>query len=171
MPVANLSALGKYAQPFLMFTMKLEDTHNLEAGRLALIDYTVGMNPEYIWKSSSGLPGHQSFADQSAVGRGELPPPYRTNNPMYYVKTEKAYSDEIGIAGYYFFISPETINVDGTDRSMLRVHYDANVPGTAGCIGILSKDAFDFFVAVMDTLKGKGFSQVPLFILYPYGDT
>ena len=150
--------------------MKLEDTDSLESGRLAICDYEKGMSSDLIWKVSSGLPGHQTPDDISSVGRGELPPPYKTTNKIFYVSTRFATSDEIGIAGRYFFIEPEevTLSDSGVTRSMLRVHFDANVPGTAGCIGVINKEAFEYFTGIMDYFKSVGIDKIPLFILYPF---
>ncbi|MEG4633663.1 hypothetical protein QUB56_29485 [Microcoleus sp. AR_TQ3_B6] len=40
--------------------------------------------------------------------------------------------------GFFFHISPDPVGSGDRIRSELGVHYDANVPGTSGCIGLVS---------------------------------
>ncbi len=58
-----------------------------------------------------------------------------------------------GIAGKFYKINPHLVKVKGTTRGDFGIHFDANVPGTAGCIGIEDPQQWAGFQKINEALQ------------------
>lgn len=139
------------------FHMDLEPSSALRAGSLRFFDASgnlVRREP-----CTSGLPGYQDHDDIWTRGAGPCPPVSGQAirfSSGYHLKKR-------GIEGWFFPMLPDPIMRNGAvGRSEIGLHRDANVPGTAGCLGLLlSKAEYDEFVA-----WAKPLGDLPLMIVY-----
>jgi hypothetical protein len=136
--------------PLLFFSMPLDNTPSLNAGRLFLIDYAkrgiVGR-----WVATSGLGAWQKIGGFNKQGGGVIPPSYECNPSFsfYWVDAEPVDLSHVkGVEGNGYQITPfEVRTKSGVERSDLLIHKDANVPGSMGCI-VLSPNEFEDFEEV-----------------------
>jgi hypothetical protein len=83
------------------------------------------------------------------------------------VKTTLYYQPQTkGIEGNFYHILPNSVNIHGISRGEFGIHFDANVPGSAGCIVLRSKQEWEGFQRLMSHYKEVGLETVPLSILY-----
>jgi GH24 family phage-related lysozyme (muramidase) len=140
-----------------VFTMDLEPSQALRAGTLSFLD--AAGNVVRKESATSGLPGFQTAAHIWTRGAGPVPAV-----PNQAIRFSDGYNlDTRGIEGWAFPMTPDPIFRNGNiGRSEIMLHRDANVPGTAGCIGLLlSKADYDQFVA-----WAKPFGTLPLEVKY-----
>jgi hypothetical protein len=76
--------------PLLFFAMQLDDTSELNKGRLFLIDQDLGIVGR--WVATSGLGAYQGVGDYSKQGGGCLPPTYNLSEPIAFYKVAAAWS-------------------------------------------------------------------------------
>jgi hypothetical protein len=114
----------------------------------------------------SGLPGWQAWEDQDAKARGPLPRPDKAKIPCYQVATKPHWvsaADQPGIAGNFYDILPSFVD---NDRGLFGIHFDANVLGTAGCVGIKNAIAWADFQDRMTKIAALGIEKIPLMVGY-----
>lgn len=139
--------------PQLLFTMPLGFSSRLLTGNLRL-DYGNGEIVNYL--ATSGAPGRQIKDLLWTRGKmGPIPP------GEYYIPSIGYVSNLPGISGLFFHIQP-----DPNPRAELGIHWDANAPGTAGCIGIIRQSSFERFCDRLEELAEKGITQIPLKVQY-----
>jgi hypothetical protein len=125
------------------FVMDAGRSSALRAGTLSFYDdagHLVRKEP-----ATSGLPGYQDESDVWTRGAGPIPPV-----PNLAIRFGDGYHlDTRGIDGWAFPMLPDPImRGAAVGRSEIMLHRDANVPGTAGCIGLLlTKHDYDLFVS------------------------
>jgi GH24 family phage-related lysozyme (muramidase) len=139
------------------FHMDLGSSQALRAGSLLFLD----ANGTVVRKepATSGLPGFQTHADLWRRGAGPVP----AVEDQAILFSDGYYLTTPGIEGHAFPMRPDPIHgPNGKIRSEIMLHRDANVPGTAGCIGLLvSKKAYEAFV-----LWAKPLGRLPLKVIY-----
>jgi hypothetical protein len=142
----------------LIFTMSLGISQKLILGNLKLI-YPDGTEIDYL--ATSGLPDYQRPDDQWARGKGPIPAgeEYQIPSEPYWLKTR-------GIEGLFFHITPDPVRSGDLIRSELGIHFDANVPGTSGCIGLINKEGWDWFCRRMAQIASLGVKTLPLKVRY-----
>jgi hypothetical protein len=154
-------------KPVLIFHVELSNDND-PYGRLELWEH--GNYPDlrcqgrYI--ALSGLPGFQSFNDQHSKGRGPIPRPDVAGIGCYQVATSPHFvpaSEQPGIAGNFYEIFPSFVE---NNRGLFGIHLDANVVGTAGCVGVKNVDAWKDFQVKMEALLSAGVTRVPLIVGY-----
>ena len=151
----------------LFFHMALGDGSTLQTGRLELIDVTNNVVVDrYI--ATSGCPGHQSQADQSAKGKGPIPRTDLAQVKSYFVATAPIDLTAVrGVEGNFYTISPGLVTLKtGEVRGDFGVHFDANVPGSAGCVVLETQAGWKGFQEQMKQISAEGVKQIPLFIGY-----
>ena len=130
----------------LFFSMQLDDTPELNRGRLFLIDEEKGIVGR--WIATSGLGQYQKTGDWSKQGGGVIPATYQLSKdlPFYTVATKPIDLRNVkGVEGNGYAISPyEVTTKEGVIRGDLLIHKDANVPGTLGCIGLPPEEFTSF---------------------------
>lgn len=144
-------------QPKLIFTMELARASRLITGNLAL-DY--GDKEVINYLATSGAIARQTKDYLwRAKGFGPIP------EGEYWIPTIGYVSNLPGINGLFFHIQPDPVSALGK-RSELGIHHDANVPGTAGCIGIIRHASFERFCDRLEELNERGVKKLPLTVKY-----
>jgi hypothetical protein len=155
-------------QPFLIFSMPLDNTPELNRGRLVLYDWEKGQIGR--WVATSGLGMYQKIGGWSKQGGGVCPAAYQCNPTFanHWVQVAPVdLSDVKGVEGDAYPITPfEVRTKEGIERSDLLIHRDANVPGSMGCI-VLPGDEFADFCKVFNR-ELVGFEKVKLWIQYDF---
>lgn len=154
-------------QPLLIYHAELENDAS-PYGRLELWELSdwpqVRAIERYI--ALSGLPGWQTWADQSSKGSGPIPRPDVAQIGCYQVSAVPHWvsaAEQPGIAGNFYEIFPSFI---ANGRGLFGIHFDANVTGTAGCIGLKNTEAWLDFQARMKRAAEGGIAQIPLMVAY-----
>jgi hypothetical protein len=155
-------------QPFLIFSMPLDNTPALNRGRLVLYDFNGGHIAR--WVATSGVGTWQKIGGWSKQGGGVIPATYQCNPSFdnYWVDVNPVdLSDTKGVEGNGYCITPFAVRTkEGVKRSDLLIHRDANVPGSMGCI-VLPDDEFADFEA---TFKHElvGHEKIKLWVQYDF---
>jgi hypothetical protein len=155
-------------QPFLIFSMQLDNTPQLNQGRLVLYDFDNGCLGR--WVATSGLGQYQKIGGWSKQGGGVCPATYQCNPTFsnYWVQTAVLDLRHVrGVEGDGYPLTPFAVKTkEGVQRSDLLIHKDANVPGSMGCI-VLPDDEFADFQKTFE-LQTLGHEQVKLWIQYDF---
>jgi len=141
----------------LTFSMSLAISQSLIFGNLRLI-YPDGNIIDYL--ATSGLPDYQRPNDQWVRGKGPIP------QGDYQIPTEPYWLDTRGVEGLFFHITPDPVGSGDRIRSELGVHYDANSPGTSGCIGLINWQGWEGFCRRMAQIASLGVKSLPLKVQY-----
>ena len=137
--------------------MDLKPATELLLGNLELT-YPEGTKIPYL--ASSGCVQWQQPEDQSAIARGPIPAgQYSIPTIPYWVETR-------GIEGWFFHITPDPVVVNGVTRGEFGIHFDANVPGSAGCIVLQRSSGWKRFCERMQLIAKCGVESLPLEVRY-----
>lgn len=143
----------------LLFRMSLAVADDLIEGTL---DIAYPDGSVIVYRATSGCPGWQQPGDQWARGRGPIPSgfDYRIPATPYHLDTR-------GIEGDFFHITPDPVS-DGAGgiRSELGIHFDANVPGSAGCIVLRNRGGWEAFCDRLSKIASQGIKSIPLSVRY-----
>lgn len=154
------------SNPYLTFkmTMRMTAQADLIVGRL----YLQREGKKQIeWRATSGLPFCQFFQSWVMRGRGPIPPSESIIQTMYTVETNKYWYPLVkGIEGSSYKIHPERVITVLSERSNFEIHFDANQPGTAGCIAITNQIDWDHFRATIFEVHMQGIRMIPLNVVY-----
>jgi hypothetical protein len=142
----------------LIFTMPLGKSKQLITGSLTL-KYPSGEVIDYL--ATSGLPDWQRPEDQWVRAKGPIPA-----GQQYEIPTEPYWLETRGVEGFFFHITPDPVGSGDLTRSELGVHYDANVPGTSGCIGLINWEGWEGFCRRMAKIASLGVKSLPLKVQY-----
>jgi len=151
-----------------VFKLSRARTGDLLEGSLSVLDD----RGETIFETvaTSGLPGYQSADDNWIRARGCIPSEEMIVNGPIRISTYGYHSGTSGIEGQFFPILPLYFRrADGYTRSEFGVHYDANVPGSAGCVVIRCRSDFDIFIDLMKKAERAGRQEIALAIVYTDG--
>jgi hypothetical protein len=123
----------------LLFTMPLGKSQRLITGTLKLI-YPDGQEIDYL--ATSGLPDWQRPTDQWVRGKCPIP-----QGGDYQIPAE-----------------PYLVETRGVEE--LGIHFDANVPGTSGCIELMNWEGWEGFCRRMRNIAALGVEFLPLKVQY-----
>ncbi|HEY9812578.1 MAG TPA: hypothetical protein V6D31_03435 [Candidatus Sericytochromatia bacterium] len=137
--------------------MPLRVSQNLITGSLKLT-YPDGQEIDYL--ATSGLPDYQRPGDQWVRAKGPIP------EGDYEIPTEPYWLNTRGVEGLFFHITPDPVGFGDRIRSELGVHFDSNVPGTSGCIGLINFSGWDGFCRRMRNIASTGVKKIPLKVKY-----
>jgi hypothetical protein len=141
----------------LIFTMPLGISQQLILGNLRLV-YPDRTPIDYL--ATSGLPDYQRPGDQWARGKGPIP------EGKYEIPTEPYWLDTRGVEGFFFHVTPDPVGFGNRIRAELGIHFDANIPGTSGCIGLINKSGWEGFCRRMANVASLGITTLPLKVEY-----
>jgi hypothetical protein len=141
----------------LIFTMPLGISQKLILGSLKLL-YPDGQIIDYL--ATSGLPDYQRPGDEWVRGKGPIP------KGKYEIPSEPYWLNTRGVEGLFFHITPDPVGSGDRIRSELGVHFDANVPGTSGCIGLINWEGWNGFCRRMATIASLGVENLSLEVKY-----
>ncbi len=65
-----------------------------------------------------------------------------------------------------FCETPEEVTINGVERGDFGVHFDANVPGSSGCVVLRTAVGWQAFEKDMKALLTSGVNQIPLLVSY-----
>jgi hypothetical protein len=68
--------------------------------------------------------------------------------------------------GNFYKINPHLVKVNGNTRGDFGIHFDANVPGTAGCLGIPNPKEWLKLQKLMAVYQRAGLETIPLIVAY-----
>ncbi len=149
----------------LIFFMDLAPASHLISGRLLAYDNNKSkVDQQYL--ATSGCIGNQRWDSQDDRGRGPIPRCDQVKLEHYTVQTKPLYLPQKGIEGNFFKINPHMVNIWGKSRGDFGVHFDANAPGSAGCVVIINPNAWEAFQEMMGHYRKAGLSEVPLIVEY-----
>lgn len=148
----------------LLYHQQLSDISSLIEGRLLLIETDIPVIADtYI--AASGLPGFQNYSDLFTVGRGCIPPNSRVGI-NYNVATVPLFMPNVkGVQGNFYVISPSEVTIGGVTRGDFGIHFDANVPGSSGCIVLRTAVGWSSFELAMKRLSVAD-DSIPLLVSY-----
>lgn len=130
---------------------------NMIYGKLVLKDETKSVS----FMATSGVGLYQFHGGWKVPRRGLIPP------RRYDVSTNRLFLPNVkGVEGSFYAITPFSLKIDGVTRGDFGIHFDANVPGTAGCIAIKQQDHWDTFRKVMAEYHALRIKEVPLEVVY-----
>jgi hypothetical protein len=145
------------SQHKLVFTMPLAQSQSLITGSLKLI-YSDGQVIDYL--ATSGLPDYQRPDDQWVRGKGPIPA------GIYEIPTESYWLNTRGVEGLFFHITPDPVGFGDRIRSELGIHWDANVPGTSGCVGLINWEGWEGFCRRMANIASQSIEKLLLEVKY-----
>jgi hypothetical protein len=119
------------------------------------------------YQATSSVAGKQ--ASGSWNNRGGLIPPDEKflNGELYEVSTTPLWMPQVrGVEGSFYQIHPFEIQTDGATRGDFGIHFDANVPGSMGCIVLPTQRGWDAFRNDMKWIADSGAKRVDLDICY-----
>ena len=142
----------------LIFYADLEDKAK---GKLIAID-TKKAKLDGEFKAVSGV-----GINEKRRGIGPTPSQSLVTFDHYTVNTKPLYLTNKGIEGNFYQLSPFRVKVGKSSfRGDFGIHADRNVPGTAGCIGVIDDENWVTFKKLMGEYRKAGVKKVPLLISY-----
>lgn len=163
--------------PLLIFTMGLDDTPEVNVGRLFLVDQDEGTRDKWKWQCTSGVGAWQGNKDWNHVGGGVIPPTYKLNPNIgfYQVSTKARFQNLSGIETNTYLITPESVHTtDGVNRSELLIHrarYDElSRIASLGCIVLPASEFSGNAECFEETFarECQGHETVRLLVLYTF---
>ncbi|MBW4571605.1 MAG: hypothetical protein KME31_27385 [Tolypothrix carrinoi HA7290-LM1] len=118
----------------LLYHQHLTASANLISGRLLLLDSEQSAIAN-TYVATSGLTNNQRFDCLSSPGKGPIPANNVIGVDCYIVSTTPIYMPGVrGVEGNFYKINPHMVTVNGVQRGDFGVHFDANTPGSSGCV-------------------------------------
>ena len=166
MQISNTKSNGKI--PKLSFTMDLpkQSSRELCVGNLSI--ELPGEKP-IIFEATSGHPPYQFEGSTTLKGRGPIPGCSFAQVPFYEVLTTGLFMPKVkGVEGTFYQIIPSLVTLKGTNlqRGDFGIHFDANVPGSAGCVALRHQKDWDSFRGLMVKFAKEGIRKIPLEVEY-----
>lgn len=153
---------------WLRFRMNLRDSSDLITGKLSIMDEDKEVRS---FVATSGLPSWQRQSCQSARGKGPIPACKTINISNYSASTSPFDERGVpGIEGNFYYIEPDRVVVP-PPRGEFGIHFDARVPGSAGCIVLCNENEWKDFQDFMASYKRQGFSTISLIVEYNVSNT
>lgn len=154
--------------PRLIFKMELPTTPTraLRIGKLFLFS-SPSLLIQYV--ATSGIPPHQYDGSTNLKGRGPIPGCHFAQIPFYEVLTNGLFMPKVkGVEGTFYQIIPSLVSLKGTNiqRGDFGIHFDANVPGSAGCVVLRKQTEWDSFRERMLEFAKEGIVKIPLTVEY-----
>ena len=146
-------------------SLPLSSSPHLQRGYLLIKDQPSSAGVKLL--ATSGCRGNQFQNSWTLKGRGPLPPSSKLVPFRYKVSTQRLWLPQVrGVEGSFYAIAPFTVQLGKINRGDFGVHFDANAPGSAGCIVLLLQEHWDIFRELMAEFRLNGHQQIPLEVLY-----
>jgi hypothetical protein len=144
----------------LKFTLDTDTSLDLIEGTLKFYRNGELFN-EY--RATSSVAGKQ--ANGAWKKRGGLIPPSTEIAKEYLVDVKPIYMPKVkGVEGNFYVISPYSVPTEGgVTRGDFGIHFDANVPGSLGCVVLRTRRGWEAF---QRDIAATGLKQVPLVVEY-----
>ena len=141
----------------LSFTLPLADSPELIFGNLKLT-YPDGHAIDYL--ATSGCANWQRPGDEWVRGKGPIPA------GSYQIPTEPYFLETRGIEGDFFHLTPDPVVSEHGARAELGIHFDANQPGSAGCIVLINWSGWRRFCDRIASIAQSGVKSLPVTVKY-----
>jgi hypothetical protein len=120
--------------------------------------------------ATSSLPGRQQPGSWNRKG-GLIPPTSmakaRGKGVGFTVKTEPIYMPNVvGVSGNFYPIAPFELQTDGDLRGDWGIHFDANAPGSMGCIVATTDRGWEATQREFKKIAGLGIRSIELIVVY-----
>lgn len=145
------------------FPESFEPSVPLVKGQLTVMD---GDTTTMSFVATSGTQSFQFLNAQSLIGRGPIPACKKIGIDAYTVRTSPFDLINPGIEENFYYIEPDTIDIDGVIRGEFVIHFDTDSPGAAGSIVLRKKNEWQQFQNFMSDYLGKGFPAINLVVEY-----
>jgi hypothetical protein len=149
----------------LRFELIPAKSDELILGRLHLLKGGEIINT---YTATSSLRGRQH--SRSWEIKGGLIPPNGLVLPKgrcYEVEITPIWMPDIrGVEGSFYAISPFEMKTRGAVRGDFGIHYDANVPGSMGCVVLTTQRGWDAYRRDMKAIALQGIKSIELDICY-----
>ena len=142
----------------LLFEMALANSNNLLEGTL---DLTYPDESVIRYRATSGCAGWQRSGDEWVRGKGPIPA-----GEKYQIPTLGYWLDTRGVEGLFYHVTPDPVVSGNKIRAELGIHFDANLPGTAGCIGLMNLEGWQGFCRRLSQIAAQGVEHLPLTVRY-----
>jgi hypothetical protein len=143
----------------LKFTLDTAQADELIDGVLKLYKNGIEFNA---YRATSSLAGRQF--DGGWKNRGGLIPPSNTLDKEYLVDVKPTYMPDVkGVSGNFYCITPYSVPTKGDTRGDFGIHFDANVPGSLGCVVLRTARGWEAFQRDIANTK---LTQIPLVVEY-----
>lgn len=137
--------------------MDLRQSSELIYGTLQLI-YPDGRAIDYV--ATSGCADYQRPGDEWVRGKGPIPA------GEYEIPSEPYWLDTRGIEGDFFHITPDPVVSSHGVRAELGLHFDANYPGSAGCVVVKNREGWRRLCDRLASIAYSGVKSLPLTVKY-----
>lgn len=142
----------------LRFELNLQESSELLIGKLQLLRDSKEAN---CYSATSSLRGRQYRGSWELKG-GLIPP-----GQAYRVATAPLWMPNIkGVEGSFYAITPFEIQTAGVTRGDFGVHFDANVPGSMGCVVLTTQRGWDACRRDIKLIAAQGIEFLPLVVEY-----
>jgi hypothetical protein len=143
----------------LRFVLTPQESNELLTGKLQLFRDGQEINA---YTATSSIPGRQYRGSWELKG-GLIPPsqPYRVATAPLWMPNIR------GVEGSFYAITPFEIQTPGATRGDFGVHFDANVPGSMGCVVLETQKGWDAFRRDCKMLASQGVAFLPMVVDYP----
>ncbi|WNN89693.1 hypothetical protein [Gloeocapsopsis dulcis] len=153
--------------PTIEFSLHLPNSNTRELQKGTLVLKQDPNKAGIRLQATSGCIGYQYSGSWKFKGRGPLPPSRAIEPLGYAVSTQRLWLPHVrGVEGSFYAIAPFSVPVGKTHRGDFGIHFDANVPGSAGCIVLPLQDHWDIFRKIMEDCAHKNVQQIPLNVVY-----
>jgi hypothetical protein len=140
----------------LRFSLHTAQQSSLIIGLLELLKDGAVINS---YQATSSLPGRQNSGSWKRKG-GLIPP-----GKIYTVSVDPLWMPNVkGVEGSFYQIWPFEVPTDGAVRGDFGIHYDANSPGSLGCVVLTTQRGWDAFRR--DMKKCGDVDLIPLEVIY-----
>ena len=156
----------------LRFRMNLSEfpTSELMLGHLSVLEND---DERASYRVTSGLPSFQFKGSEAKVARGPIPRCRFADLDTFRVQTSPLdRTNTPGIEGTFYLIEPLSVKVHDelsglkATRGEFGIHFDHNVPGSAGCIVFRKMADYKEYESLMTRLRKSQVTVVPLHVDY-----
>jgi hypothetical protein len=153
---------GLYALRFELVPQRSEE---LILGKLHLLKEGAIVNT---YTATSSIRGRQYSRAWELKG-GLIPPNglILPDGQCFLVATQAIFMPDVkGVEGSFYAITPFEMQTRGVVRGDFGIHYDANIPGSMGCVVLSTQRGWDAFRRDVKSIAVQGFKFLELDISY-----
>jgi hypothetical protein len=141
----------------LKFELQPRKSQELLLGNLHLVRDGLIANT---YMCTSSLRGRQ-FSGSWELKGGLIPP------GAYQVATDPLWMpDTKGVEGSFYQITPFEVQTDGATRGDFGIHFDANIPGSLGCVVLTTQRGWDAFRRDVKLIAAQAVRSLNLLVQY-----
>jgi hypothetical protein len=165
---ASAEASSRIKEPVyqIRFVMPTRQSNSLLIGKMEFLLDGAVYNTII---ATSSIPGRQYSGAWNRKG-GLIPPTSMVRAKTgrgWRVKTAPIYMPNVaGVSGNFYPIEPFGLNTDGANRGDFGIHFDANVPGSMGCVVAITDKGWTATQRELKLISGLGIRAIDLIVEY-----